>query len=297
MPEYEYKKAKKILLKNHSEYSEHWVQNIVCEDPSILGLGDLDFKQRERRQIKGRLDLLLQDSDANRRYEVELQLGSSDERHIIRTIEYWDLERRRHPRYEHCAVLVAEDITSRFLNVIGLFNGAIPFVAIQMQALVIDQAITLSFSTVVNELSLSFVGEDEETDVTPTDRNYWISRASKLTVELADKLLELAKQVCEDDSLELKYTKHYIGVMKDGRPFNFLIFKPRKNHIILGVKLPRDEVTDELIDSVDITTLEYNRFWGYMLTLSKEEVENSARDTEYGDCLFQLFADAYSQRS
>ena len=49
------------------------------------------------------------------------------ESHIIRTIEYWDIERKRYPQYEHCAVLVAEDITSRFLNVISLFNGTIPF--------------------------------------------------------------------------------------------------------------------------------------------------------------------------
>ena len=30
--------------------------------------------------------------------------------------EYWDIERRRYPQYDHCAVLIAEDITSRFLN-------------------------------------------------------------------------------------------------------------------------------------------------------------------------------------
>src|SRR3989442_11609419 len=40
--------------------------------------------------------------------------------HIIRTIEYWDNERRRYPAYEHIAVLVAEQVTARFLNVIGL---------------------------------------------------------------------------------------------------------------------------------------------------------------------------------
>ena len=70
-------------------------------------------------------DLLLQDADSNRRYEVEVQLGATDESHIIRTIEYWDIERRRYPQYEHTAVIVAEDITSRFLNIISLFNGMI----------------------------------------------------------------------------------------------------------------------------------------------------------------------------
>ncbi len=60
---------------------------------------------------------------------MEIQLGKTDESHIIRTIEYWDIERKRYPQYDHVAVIVAEDITSRFLSVIGLFNGAIPLVA------------------------------------------------------------------------------------------------------------------------------------------------------------------------
>jgi len=67
----------------------------------------------------GRLDLLLEDPDpeAATRYEVEIQLGATDESHIIRTVEYWDIERKRYPQYEHCAVIIAEEVTSRFLNV------------------------------------------------------------------------------------------------------------------------------------------------------------------------------------
>ena len=30
-------------------------------------------------------------------YEVEVMLGVLDESHIIRTIEYWDVERQRRP--------------------------------------------------------------------------------------------------------------------------------------------------------------------------------------------------------
>src|SRR5947199_216684 len=103
----------------------------------------------------GRLDLLLEepDTDAGRRYEVEIQLGPTDEAHIIRTIEYWDIERKRYPQYDHCAVLVAEDITSRFFNVLSLFNGSIPLVAIQMQALKVAAQLTLVFTTVVDQLT------------------------------------------------------------------------------------------------------------------------------------------------
>lgn len=144
MASYKYIKPEKITLKNHSELNEKWVQNIIADDPSILGLGDLILKDKERIQPRaGRLDLLLQDSDSTRRYEVEIQLGRTDESHIIRTIEYWDIERKRYPQYEHCAVIVAEDITSRFLNVISLFTGFIPLIAIQMNALKLGDQISL----------------------------------------------------------------------------------------------------------------------------------------------------------
>lgn len=124
-----------ISIKSHPQLSEAWVQDRIAEDPTILGLGDLVLKDKERIQPRaGRLDLLLQDLETNRRYEVEIQLGKTDETHVIRTIEYWDIERKRYPQYDHCAVIVAEEITARFLNVISLFNGTIPLVAIQMRA-------------------------------------------------------------------------------------------------------------------------------------------------------------------
>src|SRR5580658_5793904 len=141
--------------------TEKMVQEQIADDPSILGLGKLELRDKERVQAHaGRLDLLLQDPETLKRYEVELQLGSTDESHIIRTIEYWDIEKKRYPQYDHCAVLIAEDITSRFLNVLSLFNGFVPLIAVQMQALRIGESLTLVFTTVVSELSRGLVDED-----------------------------------------------------------------------------------------------------------------------------------------
>jgi hypothetical protein len=129
-------KANKILLKEHPEFDEAWLRNIISADPAILGLGDLVLKETERMQPKaGRLDLLFQDAELDKRYEVELMLGRVDESHIIRCLEYWDIERKRLPTFDHCAVLIAEEITARFLNVISLFNGAIPMMALQLNAI------------------------------------------------------------------------------------------------------------------------------------------------------------------
>jgi hypothetical protein len=75
-----------------TEFNEKWVQTQIVSDPSILGLGDVLLRDKERAQPRaGTLDLLLEDSDAERRYEVEIQLGPTDEAHIIRTIEYCDV--------------------------------------------------------------------------------------------------------------------------------------------------------------------------------------------------------------
>ena len=86
----DYKPAKVISLKSHPTLNERWLQDRIIEDTSILGLGNLDLIEEERIQpTGGRLDLLLRDPISSTRYEVEIQLGASDEKHIIRTIEYW----------------------------------------------------------------------------------------------------------------------------------------------------------------------------------------------------------------
>ena len=154
---------KLISLKDRSDLSERWVEDQLVENPALLRLGEVEVKGRQRNQPKaGRLDLLLEETETKKRYEVELQLGKSDESHIIRAVEYWDFERKRYPQYDHCAVLVAEDITSRFLNVISLFNGTVPLIAIQMQLIKVQELSTLVFTTVVNELTRGPIGEDEE---------------------------------------------------------------------------------------------------------------------------------------
>ncbi len=81
-------------------------------------------------------------------------LGRLDESHIIRSIEYWDVERTKNPDAEHRAVIVAEDITNRFFNVIALLNRAIPLIAIQMTAVKFDDRFVLTFTKVLDVVEL-----------------------------------------------------------------------------------------------------------------------------------------------
>ena len=275
-----YLKPVRLSLKGHPDLNEKWVQDLIADDPSILGLGDLVLRDKERRQPRaGRLDLLLQDSDSQRRYEVEIQLGSTDESHIIRTIEYWDIEKKRYPQYDHCAVLVAEDVTSRFLNVLSLFNGTMPFIAIQMQALQVGDNVTLVFTKVMDEFSRGLVDEDEEAEAVPTDRAYWEKRATKRTVALADQLLDLLRKF--DPTLTLKYNKFYIGLAKDGQPYNFVSFNPKKDRIIFRLQLPQTDEFDRKIDEAGLDTLEYNKNWRlYRLRLTEEDIKSKSEILE-----------------
>jgi hypothetical protein len=236
-----YVKPEQISLRGHPELTEKWLQDRIAEDPALLGLGDLVLKDTERIHPKaGRLDLLLQDADTNRRYEVEIQLGATDESHIVRTIEYWDIERKRYPQYEHTAVIVAENITSRFLNVIGLFNGFIPLVALQLTAFKVNVQVGIVFTKVLDELQLGLVDEDEEVREA-TDRAYWEKRASRSTLAMTDELFGDLKALSPD--LELKYNKFYIGLAKNGQPSTFVLFRPKKEWLRIEMALDR---TDEL---------------------------------------------------
>ena len=268
-------RPEKITLLNHAEIKENWIQDKISEDPTILNLGDLVLKDKERLQPRaGRIDLLLQEPDTNRRYEVEIQLGKTDESHIIRTIEYWDIERKRYPQYDHCAVIVAEEITSRFLNVISLFNGVIPLIAIQMNAYKQGEDAALVFTTVLDELPLGLVDEDEEVKEI-TDRNYWIKRGTEETVKMADMVLEIINEFAS--KISFKYNKFYIGLAENGNPNNFVAFRPRKNALAIDIRLPYFQ---EIQDKIEKSKLDdmggYMKQWGiFRLRMSRDDISKN----------------------
>jgi len=284
-----YIKLDPVSLKGHPELDERWVQDRIREDPSILGLGELVVRDHERSQPSGgRLDLLLQDLESDRRYEVELQLGKTDESHIIRTIEYWDIERKRYPQYDHCAVIVAEDITSRFLNVINLFGGAIPLIAIQMKALRLDGGITLVFTTVLSEMPRGLVDEDEDVREV-TNRAYWELRAPRQTLSMADHILGWIKEF--DPTVEMNYNKRHIGLSRDGVSNNFVYFKPQQKALQLVVRLDKSSEVDRQIADAGLETLNYNnRLRQYRIRLGSDDLAQSE------ECLKSLIRAAYDER-
>ena len=261
----------RVPMKGNPVLTEKWLQERIAEDTTILGLGDVDVKDLERVQPRaGRLDLLLFDALTNTRYEVEVQLGATDESHIIRTIEYWDLERKRYPQYDHVGVIVAEEITARFFNVISLFNGFIPIIAVQVQAIEIHGATTLVFTTVLDRMVL---GADEDDGIDePRDRTYWETKASKATLALADELLGIVHEI--EPTVALKYNKNYIGLARNGLATNFVSCRPRQKHLLAEFKIPRSDDVSQRLEDAGIDVLTYQSRWGqYRMQLTAADLD------------------------
>jgi hypothetical protein len=264
----------RIFLRSHPVIKEAWVQKQLAEKPKLLGLGDLVLKDKERMQAKaGRLDLLYADAENTRRYEVEVQLGKTDESHIIRTIEYWDIERKRYPQYEHVAVIVAEEITARFLNVIHLFNGHIPLIALQLAAYPVGPDYALILTKVLDERKFG-VEEESTNNQLRTDRAFWQSKSPD-TVAVADAMLTLTKGV--EPAYELSYLKGYIGLTRNGVPDNLLYVEPRKTGAMVALALERTDELDHLFDVAGIELQRYDTEYGrYRIRTTLEEVDQKA---------------------
>jgi hypothetical protein len=195
-------------------YDEFWLQDQIADNPSCLQLGELEVIFRERRQASGgRLDLLLKDPEDDSMYEVEVMLGETNESHIIRTIEYWDNEKRKWPQRQHSAVLVAETITRRFFNVIQLLNHAIPIIAIQVNVVEADGKKILHFSKILDSYEEaedpSVIGEQHNED-------YWKEK-SPWTLDTAKALVEAIRSPLPEAALN--FVKNYIKIEVNGNNY------------------------------------------------------------------------------
>jgi hypothetical protein len=195
----------KVLTLRECGCDEAWLRDRICEDPSVLGLGNLHTFMKERSQSQGgRLDLLLKNLDDDAMYEVELQIGPTDESHIIRTIEYWDNERRRWPERSHTAVLVAEIITTRFFNVVQLLSRAVPIIGIQVNIVQAGEVRALHFTKIVDTYVGPGDGEEQR-----YDEKYWNDKWPGC-LECVRWYRELLSKHYGD--IPIKYFEEYIAI-------------------------------------------------------------------------------------
>jgi hypothetical protein len=211
----------KIVSIRDCGYDEVWLQDQIVASPSSLRLGDLEVVMRERIQSSGgRLDILLKDPEDESMYEVEVMLGETDETHIIRTIEYWTREKRKWPQRQHYPVLVAENITRRFFDVIQVMSHAIPMIAVQANIIESNGHRILAFNKILD--AYEEPEDSEPADNESHDEAYWIEKASA-TNDAAKVLLAIVTPVLEKP--EVHYVKNYVSIAVNGN--NYLWFHRR----------------------------------------------------------------------
>jgi hypothetical protein len=232
---------------------EYWLQKQIADNPSCLGLGELETLARERQQSSGgRLDILLKDPEDDTMYDVEVMLGETDETHIVRTIEYWDNEKRKWPQRQHFAVLVAEHINRRFFNVIHLLSHSIPIVAIQAAMLTVNGKRSVFFTKVLDTY------EEIDDGTSLEDRTYnrddWLKKA-KWTIEAADSLMSVSSSVFGQPSLN--YLKQYVAITVDGN--NYIWLHRRTSNKSLLVCRVAQALQDEATALLDESKIAYVR--------------------------------------
>jgi hypothetical protein len=156
-----------------------------------------------------------------------------------------------------------------------------------MQAFKLGENISLVFTTVLSEMKLGLVDEDEEVQEV-TDRAYWERRGSKTTLEMTDTLLTLGKEL--DPELALKYNKFYIGLAKHGQPSNFVVFRPKKDWLRFEPRVERSEEIQNQLDEAGVDVMEYDNRWGrYRIRLAKGDID------KHKSLLKNLFERAYRE--
>jgi len=251
-------------------YDEMWLQDQIWENPGCLQLGEIEGITKEKQVSSGgKLDLLFKNPIDDSMYEVEVTLGETDPSHIIRTIEYWDLVKRRWPQRQHYAVLVAERITKRFFNVIHILSTNIPLIAIQANIIEINDKRSLHFTKILDAY------EEPEDDISSEseifDKKYWENKSAS-ALNIAEELLEQTKEIYQTASLV--FNKGRISISCEG--YNQMAVHKRtgeRSLVVFRYGNKKEEIM-ELLDGGGIAYTENNRHIRMMINL--EEVERHA---------------------
>lgn len=263
--EEEIKIGKKIFIRSIGK-DEYWLQDLIYSKPERLGLiGNLVSVRKEKIQSKGgRLDLLLKDTTDNTMYEVEIMLGETDPSHIIRSIEYWDNEKRKYPQRQHFAVLIAESFDRRYFNVIQLLSLTVPMIAIQVDLLEVGTERILNFTKII-DVYVEPEDEEEEkpvTEITWNEKSFWTLETVKQHFSI---LMEIEKYI------ELKFTQSYICIVINSKN-SYYYDKRGKPNSVIWFKIKDDEKAATLTELLENNNIDfvYTKNKDFSFTLDKQ---------------------------
>lgn len=248
--------------------NEFWLRDKIFDDPTIIGLGNLQAVSNEKTQPKGgRLDLLLKNPDDESMYEVEIQLGPTDESHIIRTIEYWEREKRRWPKRSHTAVLVAETITNRFFNVVNLISQAVPIIGIQASIVQIGDSHALHFTKMID----SYEEPEENEAPQQFDDKIWIER-NPGALECVRWYKKTIEKLYEE--VPIKYFESYISLTVGGVARVWINHR-KNNRVFIEIK-PAEAVFQEVVDNLNTRNIPFGTRENKYITFNLNLVELQA---------------------
>jgi hypothetical protein len=251
-------------------HDEYWLRDRIFDDPTQLGLGDLQTVMKEKRLSQGgRLDILLKNPEDDSMFEVELQLGSTDESHIIRTIEYWDNMKRKWPNRSHTAVLVAEEITNRFFNVVHLLGQAVPIIGIKANIVKIGSVKGLSFTKIIDSYEEP---EEEETPQPVYDEKHWIDKYPR-TLDCARFYKTLLEKIYGE--IPTKYFETYISLSVSGTA-RVWVTKRKNDRAFVEVK-HGEENFQEAVDYLNKDGISFGKRGGKYITFNVSEQQLKER--------------------
>ncbi|MBL3591787.1 MAG: hypothetical protein JMN24_18720 [gamma proteobacterium endosymbiont of Lamellibrachia anaximandri] len=227
---------------------EYWLQEYIWNNPSCLGLGDLEPIAKEKKQTSGgRLDLLMKGSDEEL-YEIEIMLGKTDETHIIRTIEYWDIEKRKRPKRQHTAILVAERINTRFYNVINLLSHSVPIIGIQANFYKNNGSVSLVFTKIID----SFEEPELEEENGSTYGADYIKKSFPETSQVINTIISIVKE--GESDTRVNYIKKGASIYINGTRKIIIASRAKKQSSVAYVVSDEDRSKiEELLDSSSIS--------------------------------------------
>lgn len=258
--------SKKFIRKIGKD--EYWLQDLIYKDPKILGLGNLIAVNKEKKQSSGgRLDLLLKEPEQNAMYEVEIMLGETDPSHIIRSIEYWDNEKRKYPQRQHFCVLIAESFDRRYFNILQILSLNIPMIAIQADLLEVNGTHILNFTKLVD----IYIEPEENDDEAAASESTWQKDAPWVN-DGAHAFYEMLKPL--SSNLTVRYTQSYISVSIASKN-TYWFSKRSKPMMVLFFIIKDDEHVAEVKQLLELEGISYSytRYKEFMITLNIEQLK------------------------
>jgi hypothetical protein len=191
---------------------ERWLQDQLAVNPRLLGLGDVTLVAQELHQTGGGyLDLLFARDDVY--FSVEVQLEGVDASHAFRALEYWTRNRARWPERRHVAVMVAEQINTRYGTALRSLAADLPLVVIELGVhRQNDQRIDLTFKIVAAHADLCLEVEPMTNAAEDRTSESWKAQAKPLALAALEELERFVTDQLGPSAYLDYSTVSYIGV-------------------------------------------------------------------------------------